>query len=75
MNLSQLDIDAYAEICGEQSVHKNLTIPAWLNPFSEKNNINFSQILQNALLGMAHARKELHKWINTIKDGLINPLK
>ena len=28
-----LDMDAYAEKYGEKAVRKNLTIPAWLNPF------------------------------------------
>ncbi len=60
VNLFTLDIDAYAEKYGEKSVRKNLTIPAWLNTFAEKNNINFSQVLQDALLLMAQTKKELH---------------
>ena len=32
-----------------KSIKKTLTIPAWLNYLSEKNNINFSQVLQEAL--------------------------
>lgn len=59
VNLFTLDIDAYAEKYGEKSVRKNLTIPAWLNTFAEKNNINFSQVLQDALLQMA-LKKQLH---------------
>lgn len=31
------------------SVRKNVTIPAWLNDISVKNNINFSRVLQEAL--------------------------
>lgn len=49
VNMLLLDIDAYEEKYGEKAVRKNLTIPAWLNTFAEKNNINFSQILQDAL--------------------------
>ena len=60
VNLFVLDIEAYAEKYGEKSVRKNLTIPAWLNTFAEKNNINFSQVLQEALLNMAMVKKELH---------------
>lgn len=60
VNLFTLDIDAYAEKYGEKSVRKNLTIPAWLNTFAEKNNLNFSQILQEALLQMVQKKKELH---------------
>ena len=33
----------------EKSVKKTLTIPAWLNDLAIKNNVNFSQTLQNAL--------------------------
>lgn len=52
VNLFVLDMDSYAEKYGQKSVRKNLTIPAWLNTFAEKNNINFSQVLQEALLKM-----------------------
>lgn len=47
-----LDMDAYAEKYGEKAVRKNLTIPAWLNAFAEKNHINFSQVLQDTLTTM-----------------------
>lgn len=45
-----LDIDKYAEQYGEKAVRKNVTIPAWLNTFAEKRKINFSQVLQEAIL-------------------------
>lgn len=32
-----------------KSVKKTLSIPAWLNTLAEKENVNFSQILQKAL--------------------------
>ncbi|BCS80611.1 hypothetical protein CaldiYA01_05710 [Caldicellulosiruptor diazotrophicus] len=32
-----------------KAVKKTLTIPQWLNILAEKNNINFSQVLQEAL--------------------------
>ena len=57
VNMLLLDIDAYEEKYGEKAVRKNLTIPAWLNTFAEKNNINFSQILQETLFSMAQASK------------------
>lgn len=44
-----LDMDAYAEKYGEKAVRKNLTIPAWLNTFAEKQQVNFSQVLTDAL--------------------------
>ena len=37
-----------------KAVRKNVTIPAWLNELAEKDNINFSQVLQNALMNMLH---------------------
>ena len=48
-----LDMDAYAERYGEKAVRKNVTIPAWLNSYAEKQKINFSQVLQEALLARA----------------------
>lgn len=33
-----------------KSVKKTLSIPAWLNTIAENNNINFSQLLQSALI-------------------------
>ena len=56
VNLLLLDMDAYAEQYGEKAVRKNLTIPAWLNTFAEKNNLNFSKILQDALFTIAQAK-------------------
>lgn len=49
INFIVLDIDSYAEKYGNTAVRKNLTIPAWLNTIAEKENINFSQVLQIAL--------------------------
>lgn len=53
INLLVLDIDAYAERYSTKAIRKNITIPAWLNTFGEKNNINFSKVLQDALLQLA----------------------
>ncbi|MDE5753345.1 MAG: type II toxin-antitoxin system HicB family antitoxin [Oscillospiraceae bacterium] len=54
VNFILLDIDAYAEKYGSKAVRKNCTIPAWLNTAAENANLNFSQILQNALLEKLH---------------------
>lgn len=54
INLIVLDMDSYSEKYGKKAVRKNLTIPAWLNTLAEKEQINFSTVLQNALI------KELH---------------
>ncbi|MGN0321104.1 MAG: type II toxin-antitoxin system HicB family antitoxin [Lachnospira sp.] len=48
-----LDMDSYADRYGNKAVRKNITIPAWLNTYGEKNNINFSKVLQDALLKRA----------------------
>ena len=50
VNIVLLDMDKYAEQYGEKAVRKNVTIPAWLNTFAEKRKINFSQVLQEAIL-------------------------
>ena len=56
INMLLLDLDAYEEKYGEKAVRKNLTIPAWLNTFAEKNNINFSKLLQDTLFSMAQVK-------------------
>lgn len=45
-----LDMDSYAERYGNKAIRKNCTIPAWLNTMAEKEHINFSKILQDALI-------------------------
>ena len=47
-----LDMDSYAEKYGNKAIRKNLTIPAWLNTFAEKQKVNFSQVLTDALTAM-----------------------
>ena len=50
ISLLALDMDAYTEKYGDKAVRKNRTIPAWLNTFAENNGINFSEVLQDALV-------------------------
>lgn len=45
-----VDLDEFAQKWSNKSVRKNLTIPQWLNTKAETLNINFSQVLQEALL-------------------------
>ena len=40
----------WAKRYNNKSVKKTLTIPAWLNDLADKNNINYSQTLQDALI-------------------------
>lgn len=49
VNMIVLDMDSYSEKYGNKAVRKNCTIPAWLNTIAEKNDINFSAVLQEAL--------------------------
>ena len=49
VNYVVLDIDAYAEKCGDETIRKTLTIPVWLNTFGEQQHLDFSQVLQDAL--------------------------
>lgn len=50
VSVVMLDMDAYAEKYGSKAVRKNCTIPAWLNTAAEAQHINFSAVLQNALI-------------------------
>ena len=54
VNLVVLDMDAYAEKYGQKAIRKNCTIPAWLNTMSEQAHINFSAVLQEALIQKLH---------------------
>ena len=47
--LVDIDFEAYRMKHDNRPVRKNLTIPAWLNALAEKEDVNFSQILQQGL--------------------------
>lgn len=49
-----LDMDVYSEKHGNKAVRKNLTIPSWLNTIAEKQDINFSEVLKDALAEKLH---------------------
>lgn len=44
-----IDMNEYRRHYNNKAIKKTLTIPVWLNFLAEKNNINFSQVLQEAL--------------------------
>ena len=48
-SLVSLDMQRYVNECKKQIVRKNVSIPSWLNELAINNNINFSNVLQNAL--------------------------
>lgn len=56
VNFIMLDMDAYAKKNSEKAVRKNCTIPSWLNTAAEKQNINFSAVLQQALMEQLNIR-------------------
>ncbi len=56
VNLLVLDMSSYSEKYGSKTVRKNITIPAWLNTYGEANHINFSRVLQDALLKQAQSK-------------------
>ena len=45
----EINMVAYRDRMNNKAVKKTLTIPYWMNQEAEKRNINFSQILQDAL--------------------------
>lgn len=44
-----IDMEEYRRKYNNKAVKKTLTVPCWLNTLAEKNSINFSQVLQEAL--------------------------
>lgn len=50
VSLVSVDVAEYAREHFEKSVRKSLTIPAWLDRAAKEKNINFSQVLQEALI-------------------------
>ena len=56
VNMVSVDVELYAKEHFEKSVKKTLTIPVWLNDLAMECNINFSQVLQEALI--AKVRRE-----------------
>jgi len=50
VSMVYVDLDASAPAHDEKPVKKTLTIPSWLNQAAERQNINFSSTLKEALL-------------------------
>ncbi len=50
VTLINCDTVEYEKFYKNKSVKKTLTIPEWLNDMAIKENINFSNVLQNALI-------------------------
>ncbi len=54
VNVITVDVEEYARKHFEKSVKKTLTIPAWLNTAAMEHNVNFSQVLLDALRERLH---------------------
>lgn len=52
-----VDLEEHKRKYENKSVKKTLSIPAWLNTMAEKENVNFSQILQKALMDTLNVNK------------------
>ena len=50
ISLVDCDTIEYEKFYKSQSVKKTLTIPEWLNDIAMRENVNFSNVLQNALM-------------------------
>ena len=50
VSLVSCDTLEYRKLNDHKATKKTLTIPSWLNTIAEKNNINFSAVLQAALI-------------------------
>ncbi len=48
--LIKFNLVEYLKNTSDKAVKKTLTIPSWLNNLAERNNVNFSNVLQNALI-------------------------
>ena len=56
VSLIVLDMVTYSEKYGKKAIRKNVSIPAWLNTYVEKNNLSLSEVLQNTLVKMFNAQ-------------------
>ena len=57
ISLVDIDFDEYRKKVDNKMVRKNVTIPSWLNKAAEREKINVSKVLQEALMekvGMVH---------------------
>jgi len=54
VTLVDIDFTAYRKANEKRTVRKNVSLPSWLNEVAEKEGINFSQVLQEALKERLH---------------------
>lgn len=68
-NLIACDTIEYCMLNDNASVKKTLTIPNWLNTLGVKNKINFSRVLQDALIEKLHIEIIMFKKMRENKNG------
>ena len=54
VTLIACDTVEYRKLYDNRAVKKTLSIPAWLNTLAEREGVNFSMVLQNALKSQLH---------------------
>ena len=54
VTLVDCDFDAYRKMLDNRAVKKNCTLPSWLNQKAEAAHVNFSAVLQEALIEKLH---------------------
>ena len=57
VNLLVLDMDSYAEQYGSKAVRRNITVPAWLDTYAQKNHLSLSKVVQDSLIEIAQKEK------------------
>lgn len=54
VTLVDIDFTVYRKANDRRTIRKNITLPSWLNEVAEKEGVNFSQVLQEALKERLH---------------------
>ena len=54
-----IDLEEHRKKYENKSVKKTLSIPAWLNTLAEKEHVNFSKLLQSALMEKLNINKSI----------------
>jgi len=54
VTLVDIDFTAYRRANEKRTIRKNVSLPSWLNEAAEKEGVNFSQVLQEALRERLH---------------------
>lgn len=61
VNYIVADTDEYRMLNDNKAVKKTLTIPNWLNRKAEEAGVNFSQVLQSALMSLLNVNRKVER--------------